>query len=245
MAKRLTKDCFIERGNSKYGVGTYDYSAVNYVNAKTKVDIICKAHGVYSQTPNSHLSMGGCKKCGTERAVALLSSTGESFKQSALLKHEAGLYAYAKVDYKNAATDVCITCLRCNTDFMMPPNRHLCGSGCPACCTTGYSKGKPGHLYVLQSDDIAKIGITNRSPVSRAKSISKSSGMKFTVVSDWLIYDGAKTKSSEKALIALFRARYCQPIDKFDGSTECFIVDDIELFKLAVQEEVFNGYSSN
>ena len=41
----------------------YDYSLVNYVNAKTKIEIICPIHGSFFQEPNSHLSKCGCKKC--------------------------------------------------------------------------------------------------------------------------------------------------------------------------------------
>lgn len=41
----------------------YDYSKVEYVNAKTKVCIICPEHGEFWQTPNGHLNGKGCPKC--------------------------------------------------------------------------------------------------------------------------------------------------------------------------------------
>lgn len=41
----------------------YDYSLVNYENVRTKVDIICKKHGVFSQLPLHHIKGQGCKKC--------------------------------------------------------------------------------------------------------------------------------------------------------------------------------------
>lgn len=41
----------------------YDYSLVDYKNGKTKVEIICKKHGVFSQTPENHLSVKGCPRC--------------------------------------------------------------------------------------------------------------------------------------------------------------------------------------
>lgn len=34
----------------------YDYSLVNYKNNYTKIKIICKDHGEFEQTPNSHIS---------------------------------------------------------------------------------------------------------------------------------------------------------------------------------------------
>lgn len=42
---------------------TYDYSKVTYVNAKTKVEIICKEHGSFWQTPDDHIRPRGCPKC--------------------------------------------------------------------------------------------------------------------------------------------------------------------------------------
>ena len=41
----------------------YDYSEVEYVNAKTKVQIICPKHGKFLQTPNSHLNGESCPIC--------------------------------------------------------------------------------------------------------------------------------------------------------------------------------------
>ena len=33
----------------------YDYSKVIYLKSKSKVEIICKEHGSFYQTPNNHL----------------------------------------------------------------------------------------------------------------------------------------------------------------------------------------------
>ncbi len=41
----------------------YDYSQVNYLNAKTEVTIICKKHGAFKQYPSEHLQGKGCKYC--------------------------------------------------------------------------------------------------------------------------------------------------------------------------------------
>ena len=42
---------------------TYDYSKCEYVNAKTKVCIICPEHGEFYQKPNDHLCGRGCPTC--------------------------------------------------------------------------------------------------------------------------------------------------------------------------------------
>ncbi len=42
----------------------YNYSQVNYINYHTKIEILCKVHGSFWQTPANHISNGqGCLKC--------------------------------------------------------------------------------------------------------------------------------------------------------------------------------------
>ena len=42
----------------------YDYSKVNYINAKTKITIICREHGEFTQIPDFHINRKcGCPKC--------------------------------------------------------------------------------------------------------------------------------------------------------------------------------------
>lgn len=41
----------------------YDYSNVDYINSRTLVDIICRKHGNFQQTPANHLSGQGCPIC--------------------------------------------------------------------------------------------------------------------------------------------------------------------------------------
>lgn len=53
---------FIAKAKSIYG-DRYDYSPVDYENSSTQVTIICKKHGTFSITPNSHLRGVGCSEC--------------------------------------------------------------------------------------------------------------------------------------------------------------------------------------
>ena len=41
----------------------YDYSKVEYKNNNTKVEIVCKEHGSFLQSPKSHINGNGCPKC--------------------------------------------------------------------------------------------------------------------------------------------------------------------------------------
>lgn len=53
---------FNERAKKVHG-NLYDYSNVNYKNARTKVCIICPKHGEFWQLPSNHVSGKGCLKC--------------------------------------------------------------------------------------------------------------------------------------------------------------------------------------
>lgn len=63
MGLNFTTDIFIKRAKEIHG-DKYDYSLVDYVNAKTKVEIICPVHGKFTQIPYNHLSGKGCMECG-------------------------------------------------------------------------------------------------------------------------------------------------------------------------------------
>ena len=60
----------------------YDYSLVKYKNNHTKIEIICKEHGVFTQIPNSHLN-NGCPKC-----VGLQKKTTNEFIVDAIAVHK-------------------------------------------------------------------------------------------------------------------------------------------------------------
>lgn len=53
---------FIEDARLVHG-DKYDYSETEYINAHTKVKIICPIHGEFIQTPFNHLQNHGCPKC--------------------------------------------------------------------------------------------------------------------------------------------------------------------------------------
>lgn len=57
---------FIKKANNIHK-NIYDYSKVNYKGMKSKVDIICKKHGKFSQTPVSHLQGAGCPVCSNSK----------------------------------------------------------------------------------------------------------------------------------------------------------------------------------
>jgi len=65
---RGNKEDFIKKAQKIHG-DKYDYSKVNYVNYKTKVEIICKKHGSFLMTPCNHIqNQAGCPKCAHQQS---------------------------------------------------------------------------------------------------------------------------------------------------------------------------------
>ncbi len=61
-----TNESFIEKAKNVHG-DKYDYTLLKYINAKTKVKIICSIHGVFEQIARNHInSKQGCTECGKE-----------------------------------------------------------------------------------------------------------------------------------------------------------------------------------
>lgn len=59
---RLSIEKFIEKARNTHG-NKYDYSKVEYIDARTKVCIICPKHGEFWQKPREHFKGFGCPQC--------------------------------------------------------------------------------------------------------------------------------------------------------------------------------------
>lgn len=68
MPKKKTLEEFLESSIKIHG-DKYDYSKCVYSGNKIKVEIICKDHGAFLQTPNDHTGGHGCRKCSEENHV--------------------------------------------------------------------------------------------------------------------------------------------------------------------------------
>jgi len=131
MAKRKTQEEIIAAFKAAHGE-RYDYSQVIYVNAHTKVNIICPVHGVMPQNPDTHAKGYGCKKCGRGIAADKARSNTAKFVEKAREIH-LNTYDYSKVSYVNAKTEVIIFCHK-HCEFPCTPDRHFSKKkGCPTC----------------------------------------------------------------------------------------------------------------
>ena len=125
--KSNTKD-FIRKAQTVHG-DRYDYSLVDYVGADSKVQVICKAHGVFLTRPADHVRGHGCPNCADHKKL-----TKEEFVQRASKVH-GSKYDYSEVVYSGNKTKVVIVCKH-HGPFMQIPNSHLSGRGCNKCSGT-------------------------------------------------------------------------------------------------------------
>lgn len=129
----------------------YDYSEVVYAGALTKVRIICKVHGVFEQTPQSHTRGRGCPKC-----QGLQTKTTQECI-SDFQKVHGDLYEYSQVRYQGSHSNVYILCKH-HGGFSQQPANHLSGQGCPKC-----KNHNQDTIYFAKclNTGLIKIGVTN------------------------------------------------------------------------------------
>lgn len=224
---KLTQAEFIKRSVAAH-VNKYDYSLVNYKQSKTAVDIICPVHGVFKQQPRHHMNGQGCSRCGDVRCSEAHSLTTEDFIKRAEGVH-GDKYCYDLVDYKSARQKIKIVCKE-HGEFLQAPFNHLAGrGGCSHCAGYGFNRQIDGFVYILQSDDMFKVGITNRDVSKRVKDINKKSPQKF----DSVYYKRMCGLNAEKVeghlLKWLIECGLRQPKERFDGCTECFYVGSVTI----------------
>mgnify|MGYP000896157317 CR=1 FL=1 len=121
---RKTTEQFIIDSKKVHGE-KYDYSLVNYINAYTKVKIICKEHGVFKQMPISHINNNGCAKCAGKNKT-----TKEFIDESNKVHNNK--YDYSLTKYINSKSNVKIICKK-HGIFEQTPSNHLNGNGCVKC----------------------------------------------------------------------------------------------------------------
>lgn len=114
----------------------YDYSLIDFgvpIYSQDRIDIICKQHGVFTTTVSIHTSGANCPKC------AILEKVGSTdlFISKATDLH-GDVYDYSRVVYDRSFRKVELICKR-HGGFLITPNNHLRGNGCPLCIS---SKGE-------------------------------------------------------------------------------------------------------
>ena len=131
--KRWDKDKFIQESIKFHGE-KYDYSQVEYKNARKKVKIFCPEHGFFEQLPSVHIQGQGCPKCAGKNML-----NNEIIDR--FIKIHGNKYDYSKVSYINTDTKVKIVCPE-HGEFEQTPHHHLNGHGCSLCGRNNLSENK-------------------------------------------------------------------------------------------------------
>lgn len=213
----------------------YDYSKFIYVDKKHKGIIICKLHGEFTLTANTHISMKtGCSKCSDIRSAQKRLKTKEQFIEDAKVVH-GDLFDYSLVDYTGAHNLVKILC-KFHGVFEQKPNAHLSDkNGCGKCWKNFKdrylnSRGDKGILYLCRffnsSEEFLKIGVTSTTIERRYRGKEYSfydyEVLKFLESKDkLLIWD------LENELKVKFKSFRITPRETFMGYTECFNIKQL------------------
>jgi very-short-patch-repair endonuclease len=70
--KKITKSDFVERCSVLFD-SKYDYSISEIDGVKSKTNIICKKHGIFTQVVESHLRGHGCPRCKDSKGEKIIS----------------------------------------------------------------------------------------------------------------------------------------------------------------------------
>lgn len=141
--REFNKNKFIKDSESKWGIGSIDYSLMNYINAKTKVKLRCTKHNIiFEQTPDAHLHNCGCPECQREHSHQIAVDKRkdrniiEEFK-----KIHGDKYDYSETNLEESINNDNKVKIICPTHgpFYQNYNAHLRGCGCEKCSGKRYN----------------------------------------------------------------------------------------------------------
>ena len=207
-----------------------------------KVIITCPKHGDFHMAPNTHLALHGCRGCSNYKLSKERRSDTTTFVRRAEEIH-SNKYTYQDSIYGNNEQEKVLVTCKDHGNFLISPNNHLRGKGCKNCAKNGYRTNKSGNLYILQNDTITKIGITNNVVSMRCRNISVSSGKLFEIIFSKSFEDGSIPLQLETQLLQQLKTEYKQPVEIFDGSTECFYNVDIPKLLLNIANLIVFNHS--
>ena len=121
-----TTEEWIEKASKKHG-NKYDYSKVDYKNSSSKIIIICKIHGKFSQSAGCHMHGDGCSKCSGKYTY-----TTPEWIEKANKKHN-NKYDYSKSEYNSSHSQVIIICKAHGEFELKAYHHHIRGQGCQKC----------------------------------------------------------------------------------------------------------------
>lgn len=146
--KILSTETWVEQATAIHG-DKFDYSQTVYVNAITKLKVVCSLHGEQKMLPQTHLKGYGCSVCG-KRMINI--SNGQGYTQEQFIERASkiGDYSFHKTNYISKREPVIITCNR-HGDFTTKGELVLKGHGCPHCFIKSAGETKIAKILILKN----------------------------------------------------------------------------------------------
>jgi Zn finger protein HypA/HybF involved in hydrogenase expression len=122
---------FLKRAE-KVHANRYEYVEDTYKNYTTKMQMFCSEHGLFEQTPHSHISMKtGCPLCGNLSA-GVSNQKGWEVVSDMFISVHGNRYNYDSSSYLDVSHKMRIECSR-HGWFEQKPYQHYFGHGCIKC----------------------------------------------------------------------------------------------------------------
>jgi hypothetical protein len=109
----------------------YNYSKADYIDATSKLIIICQKHGEFKQSPNNHLRGKGCPDCGKEKSIIAKTKPYEDYYNKFIELYK-DKYDYSTVVWNGSSIAISVICKNHGT-FLIIPYLHIKGKECPKC----------------------------------------------------------------------------------------------------------------
>ena len=140
--QKMLFSVFVEKAKLVHG-DKYKYE--NYINASSKLDIICPIHGRFRQCARSHFQGSGCRKCANILISKQRAITQDEWLLRAIGRH-GDKYDYSITKYIGSGEKVNIRC-KIHGVFCVKASNHVRtrrsrGGGCPKCAMESFRAKK-------------------------------------------------------------------------------------------------------
>ena len=203
--------------NSACGRFSFVRFRYGYVNCYSKAECKCSKCGNLWSSSVTHLksSKSGCPKCAGKHIYS------KSDRENQLNSISGIKFVKWYDEYKNNNSKAVMRCEIGHEWCASVKHLILNRSGCPTCCSGGFSPHKPGSLYALRSEcgEYVKIGISNKYK-QRIRALISGTPFLFNVIELYHNHDGKEIARLEK----YFHGKYERAgFTGFDGATEWLV----------------------
>lgn len=248
MPKPLTQEQFIATSKQVHG-DIYDYSAVEYVNFRTPVTIICLTHGPWQVRPHLHTSnKTKCPQC----AILARSNDPSSFFDRCKRVHPTLDFSAATYHgIKRTVTNV--VCER-HGPFRKRASDLVAGSGCPICAkkhngqfkwsnffvTNPSKREAPAEVYLYRFKHTRsghvfyKVGITTVGCKKRFRGYMEFEKEQLGCINTTLL-DAVSIERAIQSQLVGFETKFTLFPRAFYGKSECYDISSDEVARIQDQ----------